>query len=262
MNKRPLIVISNDDGVHAKGIRTLIDIAKKHGEIIAVAPDTEQSGKSHAMTVADPMKLKLVSEEPGVRFFSCNGTPVDCSKMAMKAIAERTPDLVISGINHGTNVGTNVFYSGTVGIAIDAAIEGIPSIGFSLCSYTADADFSETEEYIDCILGKVLDNISSLPKGLCLTVNIPYKPEGGIKGMKVCSLSQGKWYEVYEKRMRPGVNLPYYWITGFYEEKDIKSNSEMKVLADGYVSIVPLKIDITFDEHKKMLGSLLGVDVL
>lgn len=260
-NTRPLIVISNDDGVSANGIKTLIDVAKNHADIVAVAPDTERSGQAHSVTVTNPLKARLISDTEGVKIYSCNGTPVDSVKLGIKIFSDRTPDLVLSGINHGSNVGNNVFYSGTMGIAIEALFEGVPSIGFSLCNHSADADFSETVPFIDSIIKNVL-SADKLYKQFCLNVNFPYKPEGGIKGMKVCSMSEGIWKESYEERIIPTTKKPYYWITGVYEDHEPLPDTEQYAINNGYGSIMPISIDLTHRAVKGEVAELLKAECL
>ena len=256
MNNRPLIVISNDDGIQAAGLKNLVNVASKYADIIAIAPDSERSGQSHSVTVLTPLKIKQISAEDGIKYYSCNGTPVDCVKLGIKVLSDRVPDLVLAGINHGSNIGTNVFYSGTLGIATEAAFEKIPAIGFSLCCYSSNADFSDTLPFIDDIINKVL-HAQNLPKQFCLSVNFPYKPDGGIKGIKICAMSEGMWNETYVERIIPSTKKPYYWVTGCYVDETPSPNTEQYLLNEGFASVIPVSIDITryeiIDELKGIL---------
>ncbi|MGI6718145.1 MAG: 5'/3'-nucleotidase SurE [Bacteroidales bacterium] len=240
---KPYILVSNDDGVHSKGIQVLADIASEFGEVMVFAPDTERSGQGHAVTVRSPLYANLVKEKNGIKYYSCSGTPVDCLKLAVKMFTARKPDIVISGINHGTNAGINVFYSGTMAVALESVFEGIPAIGFSLSSLDKDADFSEIIPYVRKIIEVGLkDNI---PPHICWNVNMPYKPEGGIKGIKVCKMSRGFWNDEYERRVMPATNKDYFWIYGDYTKVTPNIDSDHDYNNRGYVSIVPVSIDVT-----------------
>ena len=261
MNEKPLIVVVNDDGVYAKGFNTLVAIATKYGDVVAVAPDTERSGSGHCVTVINPLKTKPIKEQKGLLVHACNGSPVDCVKLAIKVFADRKPDIVFSGINHGSNVGTNIFYSGTMGAAIESVFEGVPAIGFSLCSYHADADFDECYPFVENIISGVL-KCENIKNDLCLNVNIPYHPQGGIKGIKVCSMSKGVWVEDYVKRNMPSSEKPYYWISGKFSDENPSKDSETTAIDNGYVSVLPVSIDVTRYESKQQIADMLNAGVL
>jgi 5'-nucleotidase len=237
--KTPLILISNDDGVSAKGINELIRFLRPLGEIVVMAPDSPRSGNGCALTVTRPVSYELVTEEPGLRIYSCSGTPVDCIKLAYYTVLDRTPDLIVSGINHGENSGTNVHYSGTMGIAIEGCLKGVPSIGFSYCDRTPDADFRPLEGYIRKIASVVLEY--GLPSRTCLNVNFPC---GEIKGVKVCEQAMGEWQNEWEPCPEEGAN--HFRLTGeFINIAPLNENTDNKALEDGYAAITPITIDMT-----------------
>ena len=210
--EKPLILIVNDDGVTAPGIRTLIRLMKTLGDVIVVAPDGPQSGMGHAITLNSVLHAERVHVDNGDQIeYACSGTPVDCVKLAMNKLVPRRPDLCVSGINHGSNASINVLYSGTMAGAIEGAIEGIPSIGFSLLDYSHDADFSQCESYVLQIAEQIL--AQSLPKGTCLNVNIPNVKKEAIKGVRVCRQANGNWDEEFDQRVNPH-GKTYYWLTG------------------------------------------------
>ncbi|MDR2084504.1 MAG: 5'/3'-nucleotidase SurE [Bacteroidales bacterium] len=244
MNHKPFIVISNDDGIDAPGIHHLVEIAKKFGDILVIAPETEHSGQSHSVTVKRPLFAKYLKTEENVKYYSCSGTPVDCLKLGLKMFSDRTPDLVISGINHGSNAGTNVFYSGTMAIAIEAVFEKIPSVGFSYCTHLRDADFTEILPYVESIISIVLEK-KPIPVGCCWNVNFPYQYKDGIQGVKICSMSEGLWSNLFEERIIPGAGKPYYWLFGDYSDENPRIGTDEYALQHGYVSVVPITIDIT-----------------
>lgn len=237
-NKKPLILVTNDDGITAGGIRTLISIAQELGDVIVVAPDSPQSGKGHAITVNNTLYLNKISESE----YSCSGTPVDCVKMAVHEILNRKPDLCISGINHGSNSSINVIYSGTMSAAVEAGIEGIPAIGFSLSDFSWNADFEPTKSFVRKIITSVLEN--QLPKGVVLNVNFPKLPENQIKGIKVCRQANAMWIERFDKRQTPH-GRDYYWLTGEFVNYDKGEDTDEWALANGYVSVVPVQFDLT-----------------
>ncbi|MDR0961264.1 MAG: 5'/3'-nucleotidase SurE [Mediterranea sp.] len=240
-HQRPLILISNDDGVVAKGISELINMLRPLGEIVVVAPDAPRSGSAGAITVTQPVHYQLLRKEVGVAVYKCSGTPVDCVKLALHAILDRTPDLVIGGINHGDNSGMNVHYSGTMGVAIEGCLKGIPSIGFSLCSHEPNANFEPGSPYIREIVQKVLDK--GLPPLTCLNVNIPVTTE--LQGIKVCKQSKGKWTNEWENFAHRNDDH-YYWLVGeFADELPLDPQSDHWALANGYVAITPVTVDVT-----------------
>jgi 5'-nucleotidase len=237
-DKRPLILVTNDDGITAPGIRTLIAIAQEFGDVFVMAPDSPQSGKGHAITVNNTLYVNKISETE----YSCSGTPVDCVKMAVHEILKQKPDLCISGINHGSNSSINVIYSGTMSAAVEAGIEGIPAIGFSLADFSWNADFEPTKPFIRKIMESALTN--NLPKGVVLNVNFPKLPEKEIKGIKICRQANAMWIERFDKRQTPH-GRDYYWLTGEFVNYDKGEDTDEWALANGYVSVVPVQFDLT-----------------
>lgn len=239
-DKKPLILVTNDDGYQAKGLIRLIEAMRKIGDVVVFAPETHQSGMSSALTTAQPLRTRIYKQEEGLTAYACTGTPVDCVKLALNEFLDRKPDLLVSGINHGSNAGISVIYSGTMGAAIEGCIFGVPSIGMSLCDFMTDADFSATEIVAKTVARQALKN--GLPKGVCLNVNVP---KGEVKGIRVSSQTQGKWVNEYH-RSTDGVGRDVFWITGNFEnwEQD-NQNSDEWALANGYAAVVPVKIDMT-----------------
>jgi 5'-nucleotidase len=238
--ERKKILITNDDGIKAKGIITLMNIAKAYGDVLVVAPDRSRSGMSSAITVEEPIRLKKHNDEIGFETYSCTGTPVDCVKLAFDKLLDRAPDLILSGINHGSNSSVSVHYSGTMGAVIEGCIHEIPSVGFSLCDWQFDADFSHFESYIQRIIEKVL--LHGLPVGTCLNVNAP---KGALEGIEICRQGNGRWVEEFDKRTDPH-SRDYYWITGYYQNLDNGStDTDNHILETRKVSIVPIKVDLT-----------------
>jgi len=237
-----LILITNDDSVNAKGIRSLIQTAKQFGRVVVVAPDKAQSGMGHAITINHPLRLNRVDLFDGVESYSCSGTPVDCVKLAIYEVLKCKPDLLLSGINHGENTSTNVLYSGTMSAAIEGAMEGIHSIGFSLADYASDADFSACQPFIEKIITKTLD--SGLAANTCLNVNFPNLSIDKIKGVRICSQAHAFWADRFDKRLDQFGN-PYFWLTGDFAEVNPKENTDLEALKNGYVSIVPTHFDLT-----------------
>lgn len=245
-NATKKILITNDDGIMAPGIRNLINFMKEFGDITVVAPDKPQSGMGHAITTNATLHLQEVEVE-GVRAYSCSGTPVDCVKLAVNEILHEKPDLLVSGINHGANSSINVIYSGTMSAALEGAIEGIPSVGFSLCDHSIDADFSHGEKYIRQIAEKVL--ISGLPEGVCLNVNIPAIDAEVIKGFKVCRQAKANWEEEFDQRTDPR-GKTYYWLTGTFVNYDEGADTDEWALKNNFISVVPVQYDVT--AHKAL----------
>lgn len=240
--ERPLILVTNDDGVTAPGIRALIDIAKEFGDVYVVAPDSPQSGMGHAVTINSTLFCDEIEVNEGIKEYSCSGTPVDCVKLAVSQILPRKPDLCISGINHGSNSSVNVIYSGTMSAAVEAGIEGIPAIGFSLSDFSYNANFKAAEKFIKIIIAQVLEN--KLPKGVVLNVNIPKLEEDQIKGIKVCRQADAKWEEKFDKREDPR-GRTYYWMSGEFKNLDKGDDTDEKALEEGYISVVPVRYDLT-----------------
>lgn len=237
MTKRPLILVTNDDGIHAKGLDFLSRIAKDYGEVYIVAPDKPQSGMGHAVTMGIPLWLKEVKLN-GVAAYASSGTPVDCVKLAVYQIMHRKPDLILSGINHGENSSINVIYSGTMSAAVEGAVEGIKSVGFSLMDHDSDADFSETEPFVRKIIENVLENDMM---GACLNVNIP---KGKPKGIKICRQAKGYWEDFFEIRTDPRGN-DYYWMKGDFKILERGEDTDLWALDHGFISVVPTQFDMT-----------------
>ncbi len=242
--KKPLILVTNDDGITAPGIRALIGVMNEIGDVCVVAPDSPQSGMGHAITVnstiyCDPI---VIDKDAPQKEYSCSGTPADCVKMAAREIMDRKPDLCVSGINHGSNSAINVIYSGTMSAAVEAGIEGIPAIGFSLLDYNMDANFEPSKKYIKAIVENVLKH--GLPKGIVLNVNIPRLSEKEIKGIKICRQANAHWMEEFDKRTNP-MGREYYWLSGRFVNEDKGEDTDEWALKQGYVSIVPTQFDLT-----------------
>ncbi len=242
--KHPLILITNDDGVFAKGINTLIEIALSFGEVVVFAPDVTRSGMSNAITAHNPVIYSKLYSKENLTVYSCSGTPTDCVKLANYTLfQERKPDLLLSGINHGSNASINVIYSGTMGAVLEGCANLIPSIGFSLCDHSQDADFSAAKSYIKSVIGLLLEN--PLPDEVCLNVNIP---EGAIKGAKVCRQALGHWQEEFEPRQDKNGTTGY-WLTGkFVNYEPNAEDTDDWALANGYISIVPTSVDLSNKE--------------
>jgi 5'-nucleotidase len=237
-----LILVTNDDSVNAKGIQSLVKIASKHGRVVVVAPDKPQSGMGHAITLNDPIRLTRVSMFGDIEAYATSGTPVDCVKLAIYEVLNRKPDLVLSGINHGENSSTNVLYSGTMSAAIEGAMEGLPSIGFSLSNFSPEADFMQYESFISEIINKAL--IKDFPKFTCLNVNIPNIPGSHITGISICTQAHAFWADRFDKR-EDQFGRPYYWLTGEFGEVNPREDSDLHALNNGYISIVPTHFDLT-----------------
>lgn len=240
-NHRPLILVTNDDGVDALGIRTLREVAREFGNVVVVAPDSAQSGMSNAITVKVPLFLKKVHSEKGLYIYKSNGTPVDCVKLSLNSLLPRTPDLVLSGVNHGSNSSSSVHYSGTLGGAREGVMNEIPSVGFSLLDYSPDADFSAAIPFIRQVVQQVLQ--FGLPTSTFLNVNIP--KGNTLKGIKVVRQARGKWVEEFVEREDPR-KQKYYWLTGFFQNLEPNAiDTDEYVLEHGFVSVVPCTLDIT-----------------
>ena len=250
--QKPLILIANDDSIAAKGIRVLAEVMSEIGEVVVVAPDTHQSGMGHAITLDRPLRVtKVKNYLPNVEAYKCSGTPADCVKFGKHFLLKgRKIDLVVSGVNHGSNSSISVIYSGTMSAAIEAAIEGIPAIGFSLSDFSNDADFSHTKEYIKKISLKVLEN--GLPHGVALNVNFPKISEEPIKGIKICRQTDAVFKETFEERKDP-YGRPYYWMDGFLKNEDEGGGTDEDALKENYISIVPAKFDLTDYQAVKTL---------
>ncbi|MAM30318.1 MAG: 5'/3'-nucleotidase SurE [Flavobacteriaceae bacterium] len=242
--KKPLILVTNDDGITAPGIRALVEVMNTLGDVCVIAPDSPQSGMGHAITIHDTLycdAIEVRKDEPQQEY-SCSGTPVDCVKLAVNEILKRKPDLCVSGINHGSNSSINVIYSGTMSAAVEAGTQGIPSIGFSLLDYSLDADFEPAKKYVKLLAEECLKN--GLPKGVVLNVNIPKASASELKGMKVCRQANAHWTENFDKRTNP-LGRDYYWLTGDFVNEDKGEDTDEWALAHNYVSVVPVQFDLT-----------------
>ena len=242
MTKKPLILVTNDDSIVAPGIRTLIEIANEFGEVYVVAPDGPQSGKGHAITLDQSLRCTEVPSEGPQKEFKVSGTPADCVKMAINVVMPRRPDLILSGINHGSNASVNVIYSGTMSAAVEGALERVQAIGFSLCEFSWEASFEAAKPYVRKVIQATLEN--GLPSGVCLNVNIPENDKTPDKGMRVCRQAIGNWVEEFDARIDP-YGRPYYWLTGKYENYDHGDDTDIAALEEGYISIVPITVDLT-----------------
>jgi 5'-nucleotidase len=238
----PIILVTNDDSIVAPGIKALVEAVKSLGRVVVVAPDKPQSGMGHAITIGHPLRLHKVDYMEGVEAYTCNGTPVDCVKLAVDKILHRKPNVCFSGINHGANHSINVIYSGTMSAAMEAAIEGIPSAGFSLLDYSMEADFEPAKIYIQKIAKLILSKKTD-PRFL-LNVNIPKLPASLIKGVKICRQADAKYEEDFIERTDPH-NRKYFWLTGEFVNFDKGKDTDVWALDNGYVSVVPVQFDLT-----------------
>lgn len=240
---KPFILVTNDDGISAPGIRALISVMAEIGDVLVVAPDSPQSAMGHAITINNTLHLNKISEENAqITEYSCSGTPVDCVKMAVNEILKRKPDLCVSGINHGSNSSINVIYSGTMSAAVEAGIEGIPAIGFSLLDYNWNADFEQIKPFIKKIALQVLQN--GLTEGTVLNVNFPKLKTVEIKGIKICRQAKAIWEEKFDKRITP-TGREYYWLSGEFVNLDKGEDTDEWALAHNYISVVPVQFDLT-----------------
>jgi len=252
-HRKPLILITNDDGVEAKGLQALIDSIRPFGVVVVVAPADAQSGMSHAITVKVPLRITKIREEEDLTVYKCHGTPVDCVKMALNHLLPRKPDLLVSGINHGSNSAASLFYSGTMGAALEGCINEITSIGYSLLNLDHDADFSTSKYFVDIITRSVLKN--GLPKTVCLNVNIPDIPKDQIAGIKVCRQNKGFWREEFDQRIDPA-GKHYFWLTGVFNNTEPEAtDTDEWALNNNYVSIVPLQTDLTCHDTLKVINT-------
>jgi 5'-nucleotidase len=238
----PVILVTNDDGIMAPGIRNLVEAVKDLGKVVVVAPDKPQSGMGHAITIGLPLRLHPVTIFEDVEAWQCSGTPVDCVKLAVDKILHRKPDICISGINHGANHSINVIYSGTMSAAVEAAIESIPSAGFSLLDHSVEADFTGAKKYARLIVQQMLN--SKLDKHTVLNVNIPAIPIELIKGVRICKQAYAKYEEDFVERSDPN-GKKYFWLTGEFVNFDKGRDSDVWALEHGYVSVVPVQFDLT-----------------
>lgn len=243
MAKRPLILVTNDDGITAPGIRMLIEVMNTIGDVVVVAPDSPQSGMGHAITINSTLYCTEITVDDGPqKEYQCSGTPADCVKLAIRELLDRKPDLCVSGINHGSNSSINVIYSGTMSAAIEAGIEGVPAIGFSLLDFRWSADFSPLKPFIKKIVNNALAH--KIPSDVVLNVNFPLLPQEEIKGIKICRQAKAHWVEKFDKRQSP-MGRDYYWLTGEFINEDRGDDTDEAALGKGYISIVPTQFDLT-----------------
>ncbi len=242
--ERPLILVTNDDGITSRGIRTLVELMQTLGEVVVVAPNSPQSGMGHAITIGEPLRLYSTELFDNVDEYECSGTPADCVKLAKHhVLKDRTPNLVVSGINHGSNSSISVLYSGTMSAAIEAAIEGIPAIGFSLCDFREEASFKHAEEFVLAIAKSALAH--GIPKGVALNVNLPAESDSPIRGIMVCRQAHAKWQEKFDHRTDP-YGRGYFWMAGDFVNFDHdKEDTDVWALSQNYVSVVPCQYDLT-----------------
>ena len=248
-SKRPFILLVNDDGILAPGLRFLATILKEDADVLVIAPDKEQSGKSHAISVDQKVKVKKVKELKGYTEYTCSGTPVDCVKIAMHKLVIKKPDLCVSGINHGANFSISTLYSGTLHAAIEGTIQGVPSISISHENYSHNIDFSGYNNFIKNIVNHILS--AGLKRGVTLNINIPNIPYSKIKGIQFCNQGQGNWEEEYKKNEES-----YYWLTGNFVSVDNSESSDIWSIKNNYISIVPVKIDMTDYDYLKEIKDL------
>lgn len=239
---RPLIFITNDDGLQAKGIAALVEVAREFGDIVVIAPDKPQSGMGHAISINDPLRLTKATIFESIDAYLCTGTPVDCVKLGISEVLHRKPDLVLSGINHGSNSSTNVLYSGTMSAAVEGAMSKVPSIGFSYADYSEDADFTIAQEIVKQIVPTILKN--GLPNGVCLNVNVPKVTLSDLKGIQVCRQAYAFWEDRFDKR-EDQFGRPYYWLTGTFDSREEASDTDLHFLDLGFATIVPTQFDLT-----------------
>lgn len=243
MSQKPLILVTNDDGITAPGIRALIEVMLTVGKVVVVAPDSPQSAKGHAITIDSTLYVEEVEVPNKTHLeFTCSGTPADCVKLAVREVLKRAPDICVSGINHGSNSSINVIYSGTMSAALEAGIEGIPAIGFSLLNYKWSAKFDACKTFVKRITENVLKH--GLQKGTVLNVNFPDVAQDKIKGVKVCRQAHANWVEEFDKRTNP-MGRDYYWLSGKFVNLDDGKDTDEWALAHNYVSVVPVQFDMT-----------------
>lgn len=251
---RPLILVVNDDGYEAKGLEAMVEIAKQFGEVVVVVPDQTRSGMGHAITMSVPLHVNLYKTVDGVPYWRTNGTPVDCVKLGQKVVLRnRKIDLVLSGINHGSNSSVSVIYSGTMAAAVEASFEGTPAIGLSLQDYSPDADFTAAIHYGKIIVENVLKK--GLPPHICLNVNVPKVDISGIKGIKITRQTKGYWHEDLEEHVNP-FGRKYYWLNGYLVNTDHQEGSCEWVLERNYISVQPVQFDWTAYQYMNDLKFL------
>lgn len=258
-NSKPTILVTNDDGYFAPGLRKLIELMRPLGRVVVVAGEQSMSGMGHAITITTPLRLKTVTKSEDYEEYICNGTPVDCVKLGEQVVLRAKPDLVVSGINHGSNASINVIYSGTMAAVIEACIDDIPAIGFSLADWSHSADMRHVDEYVQKIAVQVLEK--GLPRGICLNVNIPPASTVPLKGIRICRQSHARWVEEFDSRQDPR-GAEYHWLTGRFENDDKGEDTDQWALENNYVSVVPVQYDLTAFRAMDLLRSwnLNGLD--
>jgi 5'-nucleotidase len=242
MENERLILVTNDDSVNAKGIHALVEMARQFGRVVVVAPDKPQSGMGHAITINHPLRLVPSDQFSEVEAYACSGTPVDCVKLAISEVLHRRPDFILSGINHGENSSTNVLYSGTMSAAIEGAMEGIPSIGFSLADFSPSADFEACQYFGAQILKKIMEE--PISRSVCLNVNVPKLKISQINGIKICKQAHAYWADRFERR-NDQFGREYFWLSGEFSDVDQRPDTDLQALKNGYVSVVPTHFDLT-----------------
>lgn len=242
MSQRPLILICNDDGITAPGIIALVNAVKDLGEVIIVAPDSPQSAMGHAVTISKPLRLEQTKLYGDIRSYQCSGTPADCVKLAVDKVLHRKPDLLLSGINHGSNSSINILYSGTMSAAMEGAIEGIPAAGFSLCDFSYEADFSIASNIARDVAKNIIQN--GLPSGVLLNVNVPKVKIDAFNGTRICRQALAKWEEEFDERQDPN-GKKYFWLSGKFVNFDKGDDTDEWALANNFASIVPVQFDLT-----------------
>lgn len=252
-----LILITNDDGLYASGLKTLIEVMEEFGKVVLVSTLESMSGMSQALTVKTPLRVKLLEETERRRVYTCNGTPTDSIKLAVNQLLDRRPNWVVSGINHGANASVSVLYSGTMAAALEGCLYGIDSVGFSLDSFSKDADFSACKKYIRIVMQRIA--VEPLPPGICLNVNVPALPENEINGIMICRQAKGNWKEEFEKRKDP-MGKTYYWLTGMFQNHEPEANdTDEWALTNGFVSVVPVTVDMTAHWYIDKLKDRFGI---
>lgn len=253
-----LIFLTNDDSYLSKGFRAAVNLAREFGDVVAIAPDKVQSGMSQAITINQPLFIRQVEKSEGVEIYAFSGTPVDCVKVAFDHIySERKVDLVLSGINHGSNAAVNVMYSGTMGAAIEGSFYGIPSIGLSLDDHDSDADFEGAVEVGRKVISDILNSTDSLPRPLCLNVNVPRCAASELQGVRLCRQTKGFWREEFYSRQDPH-GREYYWLTGAFQNAEPEAeDTDEWALAHNYASVVPIQVDMTDYHTLNKLGDII-----
>ncbi|MGB0839766.1 MAG: 5'/3'-nucleotidase SurE [Chitinophagales bacterium] len=253
-----IILVTNDDGVTSKGIRSLIEAVSEFGKVVVVAPDKPQSGMGHAITISHPLRLNKVNIFGDIEAYACSGTPVDCVKLAIDKVLHRKPDLCVSGINHGSNSSINVIYSGTMSAAMEAAMDDIPAIGFSLLDFKSDADFEPSKKIIKRVVANFINNAT--PNSKLLNVNIPAIPYEDIKGIKICRQAKARWNESFDERRDP-FDRQYFWLSGKFVNEDKGEDTDIFALEHNYVSVVPVRYDLTAYEDMANLNEKWELDI-